>query len=383
MGKALLLLVTAVMLAGGMMIYNGTGRSAVAADEQLAQYAAETVAREIAMSAYHLGVKMVKDDDLQSTEGTYQGGTYDLSFDVAGDTVVMVATGTMPVHTFEGSGTTEHVIRATFARSSTEETISEEVPVYFRYGLLSEQSVTINGNVSIDSEDNTVNADVHTNANIQLNGNNSVRGFGSYVGSAHSNPGHRLYSTFDPYVPDGDPTVRQAERVDIPTFDASDYQAMATQTTSGNLTLSGHNTFGTREDPVIWYVSGDLTVTGGTSATGYVIFLVDGNINLEGNFSNTEAYGESNIGLYASGNVNVNGGVEVVGQILAGQNVTMSGNSHLYGSITTAGLVNFNGTVDITFREASPALTTIFEESVESEPGAFVLVSVQERGDWQ
>jgi hypothetical protein len=126
---------------------------------------------------------------------------------------------------------------------------------------------------------------------------------------------------------------------------------------SGNLDLGG-----TREDPYIWHVRGNLTASGGSSVSGYVMFVVDGDITINGSIVAGESGGESTIALYAGDDVRLNGNVQIHGQIYADGDVTFNGTPDVYGSVASRSSAVLNGNPGIHYRPASPALTTIFTD---------------------
>ncbi|MCX7611231.1 MAG: hypothetical protein N2043_06555 [Ignavibacterium sp.] len=234
-------------------------------------------------------------------------------------------------------------------------------PPFMRYGIISDQTITMNGNITISDDNNPlINANVHTNSNFQMNGNNTIKGFLTYVGTAHSNPSGRLNTSFIPNVnPTNIPVHRRVEPINIPSFNPDAFLSRATQIHTGNLSLSGNRTLGTKDIPQIIYVGGDLTISG--NITGYAAFIVKGNININGNVTITSPdLTGNNLGLYTMQNVNVNGNVTLRAQVFANQNVNLGGNSRVYGGITAKGTINFNGNVSIYYREPTPQLTQPF-----------------------
>lgn len=234
-------------------------------------------------------------------------------------------------------------------------------PPFLKYGIISDQTISMNGNILIRDDNNpSINANVHTNGNFQMNGNNTIKGFLTYVGTAHSNPSGRLNTSFSPNVnPNNSPVHSKVGVINIPAFDPDSYIGKATQVHPGNLSLSGNRTLGTKENPQIIYVGGDLTISG--NITGYAAFIVKGNININGNVSITaQDPTGNNLGLYTRQNLNVNGNVTLRAQVFANQNVNLGGNSRVYGGITAKGTINFNGNVSIYYREPTPQLTQPF-----------------------
>ncbi len=237
----------------------------------------------------------------------------------------------------------------------------QAVPKFFNYAVLSEQTISMNGNVDITDDNNSSwNANVHTNHDFQMNGNNTIDGFLSYVGNAHSNPSWRMTNQIVPNQNPNDlPNYSQTGRVDIPSFNPDDYKDKAAEVYNGNKYFTSNLTLGTAGSPKIIYVGGDLTIHG--NVTGYGVFIVKGNVNISGNVEiNASDPDQSNLGFYTNGNINASGNVTIKAQILANQNVNLSGNCKIYGSVTTKGVVNFNGNVNIYYKPANSALTSPF-----------------------
>ena len=237
------------------------------------------------------------------------------------------------------------------------------VPPFLNYALATGGSITMNGNVTIRDDDNSQwNANIHTNNNFQMNGNNSIKGFLTYVGNALSNPSSRLNTNI---VPNQNPnnlvSHSQGPAVTIPQFNPDTYKNEAGLTYQSNATLKGNITLGSKANPEIIYVNGDLNLNGNTTLTGYGIFIVKGNILVNGNVTIKEQdENGSNVGLYCTGDLNANGNVNINAQILTGGNANLNGNVKVYGNITSAGVVNFNGNNTIYYKPANAALTQPF-----------------------
>ncbi len=107
--------------------------------------------------------------------------------------------------------------------------------------------------------------------------------------------------------------------------------------TSGN--YSSGSTFGTASKPIITYCNGDV---GFTSATGYGIMVINGNINLSGNFNYYGiiiVYGQSSIHCQTIGNNGVYGGVILVGDDVS---IDSQGNAKFYYSKEAINLCKLN-----------------------------------------
>jgi hypothetical protein len=97
--------------------------------------------------------------------------------------------------------------------------------------------------------------------------------------------------------------------------------------------------------------------------SGYVMFVVEGDVEFTGNFTNTGSGGseeaESAMAIYAAGNVAILGTVNIEAQILAGGEFTTSkGTPTITGSIVSNGRADLNGTSRIIYRPPSTALST-------------------------
>ena len=256
-----------------------------------------------------------------------------------------------------------------------------QVPQFFKYAIATDHNLSLNGSTNIVDDGNTQwNADVHTNQNFSMNGNNLIKGFLTYVGTATSNPTKNLQTKIIPNQnPQNLANYRQTSPVNIPTFDASKYKSLATEVHNGDYTVNGGNiTLGTKTNPKIVYVGGNLTLNG--SITGYGAFIVQGNITLNGNVQiNSSDPSCSNLGLYAVGSVTVNGNVTIQSQIYANGNVTLNGNASVYGSITNKGSLVLNGNINIYYRPANGNLTAEFWQTPGQNSKRPVLLSYYEK----
>jgi hypothetical protein len=208
---------------------------------------------------------------------------------------------------------------------------------------------------------------MHSNQNLQLNGNAAlIKGFGTYYLTAQPS----VAALEDNFIPNHNPSgadhVYQTEAVDIPEMNPATLASLASpdSTTPGDAELSGTYDFGgTREEPYVWHVQGDLSINnGGTTIDGYVMFLVEGAADLRANVqvgnSGYNGGDESSVAFYTGGGVRMRGNSEIWGQIYSNGGIEFdAGTPAVYGSVTTKGSVDFRGTVDIFYRKASPGLT--------------------------
>ncbi|MBZ0199181.1 MAG: hypothetical protein K8H86_04885 [Ignavibacteriaceae bacterium] len=231
-------------------------------------------------------------------------------------------------------------------------------PPFLNYAVCSGNDFSLNGNTSItDDNNNGWNANVHTNEDFKMNGNNSIDGFLTYYSSASSNPSWRLDSAINPNVnPNGNPAHSQVPLIEMPDYNADDYKSLATTVYNGNKSLTGNTVLGTKENPEIIYVGGNLTLNG--NITGYGILLVKGDVSCNGNVTiNSIDPSGNNLGLYVNGNLNANGNVKLYAQIYSNNNVNLNGNVKVYGGITAKETVSFNGNVSVYYRPTTTELT--------------------------
>ena len=374
MGKAAILIITASVLLGSVYAY-GAKDEANAADERLSTHQREILSRNAALAGYNLAKQALAenfDTATPSLSGTYAGSDYDVTISKSGAIARVVSTGT----SLDPKGNeVTFTVEADIEKEVITE-IADEAPPFMRYAVMTDDDLYLNGNILFDlfvdgNAENTLNANMHTNGDLGINGNAAtVRGFGTYADAAWSSPSSALYNTFDPYYnPTDDPVVQRVPEVEIPAFDLATFLSKTTvdQTTTGNLSLSGtYSLGGTRENPYVWYVDGNVSGSGGVTIDGYVMFIVNGDVTLSGNLmaGNVVQEGdESSIALYASGDVEMGGNSKIYGQIYAGSSVSVfHGTPRIYGNIASKGSVTLSGTPKVYYRVPSPALTTIFED---------------------
>jgi len=239
---------------------------------------------------------------------------------------------------------------------------SHEVPPWMKYALISDRDLDLGGNINIRDDGNTSwNADVHTNEDLSANGSVIVEGFGSYSQyiTLHPNIATRFFA------PNVNPTsaavTRRVAQITIPVFDPSAYIAAATQVITGaSATITAANlTLGTKENPEIIYVEGNLNLSG--SFTGYGVFIVMGDIHVTGNIATTavDPLG-NNLGFYSAKGIIFHGNASATGQFFARNDITFGGGNVLHGMAVSKGAMAFQGSVDIFYRPASSNLTEPF-----------------------
>ena len=205
-----------------------------------------------------------------------------------------------------------------------------------------------------------VNASAHANGNVEFkfgSQNSLVEGFGTYAGNLVRETGQSVLSLFQPPSnPDGTARARRTGERSVPNFKAGEHQHRATQST-GARTLSGTVTLGTKANPVVWYVDGDLSTSGPVVFEGYGVFIVRGNATFGHDTTMGEGV-ESSVGIYAEGNIEVQSGrTDVVGQLWSGGNTRFASDVTLTGGATVGGNLELLGPTTIRYRPASNAIT--------------------------
>lgn len=372
MGKVALILV-AIATFTGLFVMQTSRQNVYATSEEVADHQHEILARNAALA----GLQQAE----QELADSFGGHTLSGSFDGSGYTTEAVLNGGRAV--IHSVGTSRNAageavrfnIRAEYKQFASPSGIAQEAPPFLGYAVLSDDELRLQGNILTDvceicvdgTEDLMLNANMHTNDRLHVTGNSAeVRGFGTYVTSASSNPMKALNGTFDPYYnPGGSDPVQQAAVVDVPWMNIEDMADLlgADEYIDEDFTLGGALSYtGTRTNPYVIHVNGNLSCGGGATLDGYVILLVQGEVECTGNLrvgdSGYDGPDESSIALYAAGDVELGGNVEIWGQIVTNGDVWFHGTPDIYGTITARRGVNFAGNVNIFYRVASPAMTT-------------------------
>lgn len=375
MGKALALAAVTFIALG--TYYNGV-RSSSELDTRRrvsnSQY--EAISRGAALAGISVAKQSVAEKSkgwkISNLRGDHQGGSYAVSVKPNGPKrAVLESTGTIRN---AGRMSENYTIRILMERRHQ---LPENPPTWAQYAIATDSDIEFKGNVDVTITNDAAydaNANVHTNGNLSVSGNSvDIGGFGSYSGTAN---GNHVDNTFDPnYNPTNAPTHYSADAVPIPSFGDVDYlsatdaygQPLVDHSTTGVTELSGSYDFGgTREDPYIWYIDGDLSVTNNTTIDGYVLFVVDGNVELKGDLvvgdSGYSGETESSIGVTTSGNFSLAGSQTLEAQVYAAGNIsTAKGTPTLRGSLTAKGIVELKGTPNIYYKPASSSLTQFWQ----------------------
>lgn len=363
MGKAALLAIAA--FAAMSTLYNGnTKRGLLKASERVANHQYSTLARSAAVNGFNLA-KQALAESFSSKEfkGKFDRAVYGVAIDVSGDRATVIAIGGIPNASGDES---RYRIRAEFHRQTLPPTMAESAPEFMSYTVLSEDDLRISGNAaSASAYAGEGDANFHTNSNLIVDGkgHERIQGYGTYSGSAR---GEHRNEKFAPNGDDDTPHTSYESPIGLPDFNMDEYLTLvkADYTADDGASLSGSFApGGTRNEPYVYHVKGDLTISDLT-VDGYVLFLVDGDLKFTGNAvvgnSGYREADESSLAFYSGGSITMNGNTEVWGQMYSEGDFNIGGTSDFYGSITTAGSLRLHGNPTFHYRTASPALTTIW-----------------------
>ncbi|MCX8056638.1 MAG: hypothetical protein N3F03_03380 [Ignavibacteria bacterium] len=352
MGRTILIILFSAILTFGIVSIQ-INRSTSDAGTSTSNYYRDVYAKNIANSMIDvLKIKLLSDTTYrvinQITENVMGG--------IASYRLIDTFINSAPFVKAEVIARYEGVTKISEAYFSIEKMGSGGLPPFMRYAVLSGRNLNLNGGVTITNAGNGLNANVHVNGNFSMNGNNDIDGFLTYTGSAQSNPANALNTRITPVSnPTNLPVHFQTQQVNIPDIDPNDIKNKATDIYYGNKSFSGNITLGTKENPKIIYVTGDLSISG--NVTGYGIFVSLGNVIISGNVTiNSPDPTVSNIGIYSKNDLIVNGNVTLNAQLYANGNVVLNGNNRIYGNVVSKNSVQMNGNVTVYYKPANELL---------------------------
>ncbi|NNE48203.1 MAG: hypothetical protein HKN37_16245 [Rhodothermales bacterium] len=379
MGKVTVIAFVAFSLSGAYYTLN-RNQQTLETSARVSDHQYEVLAREAALTGLSVArSKLSGSFSSTSFSGHTGSGDYAVTATVAGGSSRIISTGNVI-----GSDDVplSYRVQAEF-EGVAGSSYAPEPPEFLQYALISEQSINLAGHVStevyLQGEDGSLlNANVHTNADLSIHGGRvSVEGYGSYYGTA-SGTGKSLETSFNPnYAPtEQDALYQVPEPVEVPNYDAAAYVAKVLENGfgviehSGDLALSGTLDYGTRDNPTVIHVTGNLSNTGGAVVNGYVMYMVDGSVSLNGNLvSGDSGYGgpdESSIAIYSGGTVGITGNVEIAAQIYSDGGVEigvdLGGNPKIYGGLATFGEASIEGTPKVYYRTPSAALAINWQD---------------------
>ena len=357
MGKLMLLLVIATTLSG-MLLHGNVQETISKANERFVEHGSTMLAREVAMTGMNGALQMASGQFSSGSyggtspwNGTFNDGAYNVTLTAQGSGIEITSVGTF--------GNEQYTIARYYDYVSG----SGGVPDFMKDAISCNGDITVQNDLNVLSPGPSENANIHANGNITFDGGTStIQGFGNYGGSLALNTSQTAEDIFQPVDnPGGAPLHEQVDPISFPILNAASYESIATQVTNGNVFLFGTKVMGTKENPKIWYINGDVMTVTPTTFTGYGVILVNGNFNINHNIS-SDASTESTLGVYVEGNINVlssaltlDGQWYVDGLLLPGSNTTFQGTVS-----SSSGSCNFSTPFSIGYLPANPALTDPF-----------------------
>lgn len=334
-------------------------------------------------------------DLTEKLAGVAGSGTYEVSF---------TATEGPPLDVIVRSegrvGDSRHVVEALYrdedgrGEPATVEERLKRIPPYMRYSVFSNNAMRLALLPRVQSGGRGVNADIHTNGNLNLAlslqallGMEAVQGFGTYSDRLLHLP--LLSSPNRAFRPVENPsnaeTLRRTDNVAYAPFEVESVLAAKRargheiRTESGGIRLLGRVQLGTKDNPVVLHVPGDLVLVD-VRFDGYGVIVVEGAViaeaTLTGLMSRLLGRVESQVGVFAAGPIVFNGVGEIEGHYLSNKSITFAGANTIYGGVAAGGSVNF--LVAPTIRYLPPSRSITIGVPHNPEEKEMELVSVRE-----
>lgn len=375
MAHTALYLIVGAALAGALLVLSMRGDT-LDANEHLADYQHDVLARDPAVTGLHLTVRRLAADIGPWTNGAnysfsstpFGSGSFSVTvMPVDGaDTVDVTAVG------HNGPGT--QIIDARYAR----EYADGGIPPAFRNAITTDNFLQLRGNVYIGALDDSLNASIHTNGTLETSGNSfTVEGYGTYTGSVDTNQPDNFQPNID-YNGEDEPNVFWSDSVHIPPIDLDKLRASATLITTGDASLSNETrnfsswattlgkTAGTADNPFIWVVEGNLTLES-MYFDGYGMIVAVGDLETKSNIvGGIDENLETMLGLFAAkdpntgdgGNIDIRGNDQINATFYADGRVTMHGTPDLVGGIVAPDThFQGRGNMSVTYASASETIT--------------------------
>ncbi len=411
MGSYAYLLAAAFVVTGSMILlsqHQNTNR----ADVDLGRIQMKQEARDAAVSGLNVTIRKLADEqgpwdtpsDFEAPLYQFgdRGATYETVVTIvdtaAGDTVDVVSTGTKVYTTRRGAGRdTTHVIEARIARGY----IFGAIPPGFRSAIMSDNTLLIHGDFSVNALLPGQNADIHTNGTLDARGNSFlVEGMGTYTGSERVSRQQE-----DNFVPDNDwngsaSNVFQRDSIPLPewhedefrtdaqargyyTTDAMLVEGSALQSASPPITTIDQfaeqflglppGDYGTDPDhPFLVMVDNELTFDGLIDLDGYVTWGSTGDIDVQTHSPNDGLFmsydldepnkiATTNANIFTTGDIRVEGNATIIATLYSEGSITYLGGTHLIGGqVAKETTFQGGGTVDIDWVGPGPGIGEYF-----------------------
>src|SRR5690606_36888977 len=293
------------------------------------------------------------------TTADYQQVVNDFSL-TAGNFVEVVSTGSYLTDGWQDESQ-EHETRACYIRSVT----STGTPPGFEFAFISDETFDFNGGPDIISVEVDGEGNVHSNSNMDLGPQVNIEGHATYVDPNGSN----AHKNTDVY------SFSQGETVPLVEFDPEVYRPEGAHTyMTGSYSVSGTQTVGstayTADNPFIWFVDGNFSMSGNTHLIlpGYTIIVVTGTLSISGTaditgiaelpprkgsesemrdwiYENLTEEGKNRIAVYVNGDAWVGGTGHVIGNFYTKGDSTPNGGgsaTNLVAAVQAMGNITAN-----------------------------------------
>lgn len=388
-GKALLLLVGAVAIVGILSSF-GSSRNTLEADARLAEDEYEILARTSALAGLGNAEQKLADEVNAATSapviapaiytGTHEGISYtttrttdptnSLRILLHSEATTLSARGDSV--NFDVQAIYEMKLKGTGGGGGTDD---EDFVGAVRSGC----DVEIGGSFSAETEEGFIaegdgNANVYANGNLSTSGSRAlVKGFGRYHGAITGNERH-LMDAFQPVGDNStgeDPVAYTPDEIIVEPANimAAGTNASFVDTTfygsTGNINFSAAD--GTADDPYVVYIAhdpvsgsiGNLSLNGSTIPP-YTIFLIEGDLDVNGNVLVGPDYPDipkSAIAFYIGGDLRSNGNSTVYGQFYVNGEIDFgNGNGEIHGNMVSVCDADLSGSYHLFYRPANPDL---------------------------
>ncbi len=372
MGKALALAAVTFIALG--TYYNGV-RSASELDtrRRVSNNQYEALSRSAALAGINVAKQALAEGWKPTViRGEHQGGAYTVQIKANKKRATIESVGTIKN---AGRHSENYLVSVIIERRQV---LPATPPSWMQYALATDADIKLTGDPSITlamGSPDGLNANVHTNGTMELGGKKlEILGFGSYSTSVIGKES-ALESFQPPYNPTGQDHLYETDPIDIPDFTDVDYanyldaygESIVDQSSVGDVEVGGLlDLGGTRDNPYVWHVDGNLRFTSDTVINGYVMFVVTGETSMSGDVlvgdSGFTGGAESSVALYTNGNLNLSGNSTVNAQMfVGGQAVVAKGTPTILGNLVTNGGIDMRGTPNMLYRQASSALTSFWQ----------------------
>jgi len=321
MGKVILILSIGFSIITSILIINLNKNSDLGLDETINSFK-KTHARLIANSSIEIYLeKLRRDKDLfgKFSDNDLMGGSYDINI-YGVDTLL----------TIKSVSHFQDVNHTTIVTSRRDGIILPNVNSAVRVSS-SNISLNLNGNIDINGFDHDINGSEIPGTDLPGIGVDSPADSTFIVDNLKSKISNAIEGEGGP------PSVKVVEDT-TNWLKLTQNLIFAADITIPSGTYSSGSVFGTFSEPKITYASGDIHFTG--SAYGYGILIVNGNLDMSGNFTFhgiVITYGQSSIETKTTGNSGIIGS-----SIFVGNSVDMqaTGNAKLYYSSQAINNIN-------------------------------------------